>query len=70
VADSPDGLNEQQRSWLAHSERLWQEAHAIARKRPDLDPGDLYHALRNLEIPPGERLRRGLARGRLGAHRG
>lgn len=29
-----------------------------------LDPGDVYHQLRQLELSPVERLRRGLAHGR------
>jgi hypothetical protein len=33
-----------------------------------VDPGDVYHALRCLELTPAERLRRGLSRGRLRAH--
>jgi hypothetical protein len=62
------GLDEEQRAWLLHARNLWARAHDIARTRPDLDAGDIYHALRCLELRPSERLARGLARGRLRAH--
>jgi len=58
-------LSETERAWLFHSEALWRKAHAIAATRPDLDTGDVYHALRTLELPPAERLRRGLTRVRV-----
>jgi hypothetical protein len=67
--DALGGLDAEQRAWAEHSERRWRLAHAIAKERPDLDAGDVYHALRCLELTPAERLRRGLTRGRLGAHR-
>jgi hypothetical protein len=54
--------------WTAHSAALWTKAHAIARRHPTLDPGDIYHALRCLELTPTERLRAGLQRGRLRTH--
>ncbi len=54
--------------WITHSEALWRKAHEIAAGRPDLDPGDIYHALRTLELPPSERLRRGLNRVRARPH--
>jgi hypothetical protein len=57
-----------QEVWLAHSEALWRQAHAIARVHPEHDPSDLYHALRCLELTPTERLRAGLQRGRLRAY--
>ncbi|HUG52696.1 MAG TPA: hypothetical protein VMR21_03820 [Vicinamibacteria bacterium] len=63
-----EGLTVEQRAWLAHREALWRKAHAIVSRRPDLDPGDVYHALRGLELPPAERLRRGLNRVRLRPH--
>ena len=63
-----DDLTEAQRAAVLHSEGLWQKAHAIARTRPDLDLSDVYHALRALELPPAERLRRGLTRVRLRPH--
>jgi hypothetical protein len=37
----------------------------ITRARSDLDAGDVYHALRTLELTPAERLRRGLTRVRV-----
>jgi hypothetical protein len=33
-----------------------------------MDPGDVYHALRCLELPPAERLHRGLTRVRRRPH--
>ena len=63
-----DKLTAAQRAWLVHSERLWRSAHAIISGRPDLDVGDVYHALRTLELPPAERLRRGLTRVRVRPH--
>jgi len=49
-------------NWLLHSEKLWRQAHAIVRENPNLDAGDVYHSLQFLELPAGERLRRGLTR--------
>jgi len=57
-----ESLTEAERAWLRHSEELWRRAHAIAVDHPRLDPGDIYHALRALELTPSERLRRGLTR--------
>lgn len=71
VQDDPPGLEsltEGQRTWLLRSEALWREAHAIAAANPALDPGDVYHALRSLDLPPLERLRRGLTRVRRRPH--
>jgi hypothetical protein len=66
--DTPDELTAEQRAWLLHSEGLWRNAHAIVKDRADLDVGDVYHALRTLELPPAERLRRGLTRVRVRPH--
>ena len=63
-------LKDDQRAWILHSEALWREAHAIAGMNPGLDPGDVYHAFRCLELPPAERLRRGLTRVRARSHLG
>jgi hypothetical protein len=60
-----DAMTPEQRAWAQHSEQLWQRAHAIAAADSSLDAGDVYHALRCLELTPAERLRRGLSRGRL-----
>lgn len=57
-----ENLADGQRAWLVHSEALWGEAYRIAAENPGMDPGDVYHALRCLELPPAERLRRGLTR--------
>lgn len=61
-------LTAEQRAWLMASEALWRRAHSIAKERPDLDVGDVYHALRNLQLTPAERLRRGLTRVRARPH--
>ncbi|OFW17921.1 MAG: hypothetical protein A3H97_22690 [Acidobacteria bacterium RIFCSPLOWO2_02_FULL_65_29] len=68
--NSPERENftEEQRAWLRHSEALWREAHRIAAANPDVDPGDVYHALRCLDLSPSERLRRGLTRVRDRSH--
>jgi len=63
-----DDLTPEQQAWIRHSEALWRRAHGLARMYPGHDPSDLYHALRCLELTPGERLRAGLQRGRLRAH--
>jgi hypothetical protein len=55
----------EQQAWITHSESLWRAAHDLARRHPEHDPSDLYHALRCLELTPSERLRAGLQRGRL-----
>jgi hypothetical protein len=68
AADAVDLLTPEQRSWAQQSEALWQRAHAIAKAHPHVDAGDVYHALRCLELSPEERLRRGLGRGRLRAY--
>jgi len=67
VEDSPlpDGLNDEERAFALASERRWRMAHELAARAPSMDVGDLYHALCSLELSPTERLRRGLARGRL-----
>ena len=59
---TPEVLTGEQRAWFEHAARLWDRAHAIVNGRPDLDASDVYHALRTLELPPAERLRRGLTR--------
>ena len=61
-------LTEDQRAWTLNSEALWREAHAIAAANPGLDPGDVYHALRCLDLSPAERLHRGLTRVRNRSH--
>lgn len=60
-----DALSPEQQEWARHSESLWRRAHLVAAAHPGVDPGDVYHALRCLELTPAERLRRGLGRGRL-----
>jgi hypothetical protein len=61
-------LTAAQRQWVLHNEELWRRARAIVETRPDLDAGDVHHALRALELPPSERLRRGLTRVRARPH--
>ncbi|HLG58280.1 MAG TPA: hypothetical protein VI485_23245 [Vicinamibacterales bacterium] len=63
-------LTDDQQAWLLHSEALWRESHTIAAAHPGMDPGDVYHALRTLDLPPAERLRRGLTRVRPRLHTG
>ena len=63
-------LTPHQREWLHRSEALWREAFAITTSRPDLDPGDVYHALRSLDLQPEERLHRGLTRVQRRPHAG
>jgi hypothetical protein len=64
----PDGLKDEERALALTSERRWRKAHELAARAPSMDVGDLYHALCSLELSPTERLRRGLARGRLRAY--
>lgn len=61
-------LTEAQRAWALRSEALWRRAHEVARANPGVDAGDVYHALRCLELSPEDRLRRGFSRGRLRAY--
>ena len=68
ISDATRDLTPEQRAWVVHSEALWRKAHGIVSTRPDLDVGDVYHALRTLELPPAERLRRGLTRVRVHPH--
>jgi hypothetical protein len=72
VADGLAGtlaeLTTEQRGEFFRSEASWRKAHDIVKDRPDLDVSDVYHALRNLELPPAERLRRGLTRVRVRPH--
>ena len=63
-----DGLTNEQRAFALASERRWRLAHQLAARAPGTDVGDLYHALGCLQLSPAERLRRGLARGRLRSH--
>jgi hypothetical protein len=56
----PEGLTEAQRLWILADEARWRRAHEVVDNRPELDVGDVYHAICNLERTPTERLRRGL----------
>jgi hypothetical protein len=60
-----DRLTDAQSAWALHSEALWARAHALARSNPHMDAGDVYHALRCLELSPADRLRQALSRGQL-----
>ena len=62
-------LTDEQRAWAVRSEQLWVKAHELAQSKPGTDPGDVYHALRCLDLPVSQRLRQGLARGKLRAQR-
>ena len=68
VPDALRDLSETERAQAVWSEALWRRADDVARRHPTVDRGDVYHALRCLELEPVERLRRGLSRGRLRAH--
>ena len=67
VQGPPDILTDTQRAWTLHSESLWARARAIAEEHPGIDAGDVYHALRCLELTPTARLRQAFSRGRLRA---
>ena len=62
-------LPEAQRTWVLRSEARWREAYAIAAANPGVDPGDVFHALGCLDLPPALRLLRGLTRARIRPHR-
>jgi hypothetical protein len=57
-------LTPEQRAWAERVEPLWRRAHAIVARQPELDVSDVFHALRNLERTPAQRLRRALGHGR------
>ncbi len=59
------GLTPDQRLAAVESERRWRRAYALSRAHPEMDPSDVYHALRCLELSVTDRLRLGLRRGRL-----
>ena len=61
-------LTSEQRDEVLRSEALWRKAYGIVEHRPDLDVSDVYHVLRNLQLTPAERLRRGLTRVRVRPH--
>jgi hypothetical protein len=58
-------LTESELEWLREDEALWQAAHRLAQRFPELDSSGLYHTLVNFRRSPSERLRRGLAHARL-----
>jgi hypothetical protein len=62
MAEGTEHLTDDQRAWILHSEALWRKAQEIVGENPNHDVGNVYHALRNLELPPAERLHRGLTR--------
>src|SRR6185503_7546291 len=47
-----DDLTAEQRAWAIASEARWRRAHELAARSPGTDPGDVYHALRCLELSP------------------
>ena len=63
-------LTSEQLAWAERVEPLWRRAHAIVAHRPELDVSDVFHALRNLERTPTQRLRRALSHGRNRPHDG
>ena len=73
-ADAPP--LEEELALLAPEERAWVEADLSLRRRAaqlaerlGLDASDVYHQLKHLARSPSERLRLGLAHGRLRSHR-
>src|SRR5450631_1353774 len=67
ACDALAGLSAEQRALALRSEAMWRRAREVASANPGVDVGDIFHALQCLELTPTERLRRGLARGRLRA---
>ena len=65
--DDPELSTDQRR---ALAKMLYRRALAqeLAEEHPQLDAGSIERVLGNLELPPGERLARGLQRGRLKKH--
>jgi aconitase B len=57
-------LSPEQQAWARADLALRERASAMA-ARLGLDPGDVYHQLKQLKRSPSERLRVGLAQGRL-----
>jgi len=55
-----DTLTPEERAWLTADEERWRRARHIAERNPGMDPGGVYHVLRNLEKTPTERLRQAL----------
>jgi hypothetical protein len=47
---------------------LWNRAAEMASMNPGIDAGDVFHALKCLQLSPSERLRLSFQRGRLRAH--
>ena len=62
MTDASEPLTDDQRAWILRSEELWRKAQDIVTADPSRDVGNVYHALRNLDLPPAERLHRGLTR--------
>lgn len=65
-----DDLSPEQRALVAQMKPLWERAHRIVEQNPNLDVSDVFHALRNLQRTPSERLRRALRHGRPRVHSG
>lgn len=57
-------LSAEQRAWVLADLALRSDANVLAAKL-NLDAGDVYHQLKQLRRTPSERLRLGLAHGRL-----
>lgn len=62
-------LSVEEQVFVAAMEPLWRRAHRIVEERPELDVSDVFHALRNLQRTPSERVRRAVRHGRARAHR-
>ena len=65
-----DDLTPEQRAWAERVEPLWRRAHSIVARQPELDVSDVFHALRNLERTPAQRLQRALSHARNCPHAG
>lgn len=61
---SPAGFLDDETDSLRHTRKLQERAEAIYRQNPECDRDVIFRTLRNLELPPVERLRRALVRAR------
>ena len=61
---SPAGFLGDEAESLRHARKLQERTEAICRQHPECDRDVIFRTLRNLELPPVERLRRALVRAR------
>jgi hypothetical protein len=62
---SLDSPTPEEQAWLLADEQRWLRVRRIVERHPGVDPGGVYHVLRNLEKTATERLRAALDHGRL-----